>query len=291
MATISPEEHVPGKQAVKFDGGKIRMDLLPPQAMQEIAKVFTYGSKKYDDPDDRSPWKQNWRAGTGMSDSQFDAAGDRHRTAHNAGHDFDDDTQLFHLAHFAANAIMRLETFMRFPGTDDRDTPTRRLVKHRIALDIDDVIADTWKWMADRLSADPSTESEMYHYNWPQGYEETWFGLGAVDLLSIPPKEDGRFLPFEPVAYITARPESMRDATQQWLEMHNFPGAKLFMTHDKVGALKEVGATLHIDDRIHYVYQAQEAGIGALLMDRPHNAKYDVGHKRIYSLADVVDRI
>ena len=31
-------------EAVKFDGEKIRMELLPPNSLEKIAKVFTYGA-------------------------------------------------------------------------------------------------------------------------------------------------------------------------------------------------------------------------------------------------------
>lgn len=34
-------------EGVKFDAGKTRLDLFPPEALEEIGKVLTYGAKKY----------------------------------------------------------------------------------------------------------------------------------------------------------------------------------------------------------------------------------------------------
>ena len=45
----------PGSDSLgrKYDGGKIRWDLLPMGALTEVAKVLTYGARKYAD--------DNWR--------------------------------------------------------------------------------------------------------------------------------------------------------------------------------------------------------------------------------------
>jgi hypothetical protein len=50
------EESQLGKEtAARFSEGKIRHDLIPPFVLDEIAKVYTYGTIKYDD--------DNWRKG------------------------------------------------------------------------------------------------------------------------------------------------------------------------------------------------------------------------------------
>ena len=46
-------EEKPG--ALRYDEGKIRHDLLPGHAINELAKVYTMGAKKYAD--------HNWRKG------------------------------------------------------------------------------------------------------------------------------------------------------------------------------------------------------------------------------------
>lgn len=43
------------KTAARFSEGKVRHDLIPPWVIDEVAKVYTYGTIKYDD--------DNWRKG------------------------------------------------------------------------------------------------------------------------------------------------------------------------------------------------------------------------------------
>jgi hypothetical protein len=95
---------------VKHDNGKPMMSLLPPEALEEIAKVFTFGSKKYN--------AHNWRGGFNYS-RVLDAVM-RHINAFNAGQDNDIETGLSHLAH-ASCGLMFLITFVKTQtGLDDR---------------------------------------------------------------------------------------------------------------------------------------------------------------------------
>ena len=43
------------KEGLKHDQGKLRFDLIPPEALIELAKVLTYGASKYND--------RNWEFG------------------------------------------------------------------------------------------------------------------------------------------------------------------------------------------------------------------------------------
>lgn len=56
----SPGYSVKSKRVVpvegaKFDGGKNRYDLIPFDALDEVVKIYTFGSQKYDD--------RNWEKG------------------------------------------------------------------------------------------------------------------------------------------------------------------------------------------------------------------------------------
>ena len=68
---------------VKYDEGKLRYDLLPPLALQELTKVLTYGSKKYDD--------DNWRDVADWKKRYF-AASQRHQWQWKQGKILDDET-------------------------------------------------------------------------------------------------------------------------------------------------------------------------------------------------------
>lgn len=73
----------------KYDDHKTRYDLLPPEALEQWARVLTYGASKYGD--------RNWEEGIVWS--RVFAAAQRHLWAWWNGEDLDDETGLSHLAH------------------------------------------------------------------------------------------------------------------------------------------------------------------------------------------------
>jgi hypothetical protein len=98
----------------KFDQGKPRMDLLPPEALTAVADVLGYGAAKYA--------AQNWRQG--IAHSRMVAALLRHLMAYQMGQNTDPESGLPHLAHMACNALMLLTSAQTGLGTDDRWTST-----------------------------------------------------------------------------------------------------------------------------------------------------------------------
>lgn len=98
-------------EAIKKDGDKIRMELLPPYALEQIAKVFTFGSKKYDS------W--NYLNGEGLSYSRVYGAALRHLNAWYKGELIDSETGESHLAH-AGCCIMMLLELEKFKNKDDK---------------------------------------------------------------------------------------------------------------------------------------------------------------------------
>ena len=96
--------------ARKDDTMKPRMELLPPDALVEIAKVFTKGAEKYED--------RNWERG--MDWGRLYAATMRHLSAFWAGEDIDSEWGYSHLAHTGCSILMLLSTYMRNIGTDSR---------------------------------------------------------------------------------------------------------------------------------------------------------------------------
>ena len=94
----------------KDDKGKIRVDLLPTEALVEVAKVLTFGASKYD------PW--NWKAG--MAYSRLYGATLRHLFAWSEREDHDPESGLLHLAHAGCNILFLLAYQVLNIGTDDR---------------------------------------------------------------------------------------------------------------------------------------------------------------------------
>ena len=97
-------------EATKFDGEKIRMELLPPELMESVAKVLTFGAKKYE--------ARNWEKG--MEWSRVYGALQRHLNAWWSGEENDPETGYSHL-HHAGCCIAFLITYdKREIGTNDR---------------------------------------------------------------------------------------------------------------------------------------------------------------------------
>ena len=71
----------------KFDGEKPRMYLLPPKAIQEVAKVLTFGAQKYDE--------DNWKKLDNLQ-NRYTGASIRHIFAIMEGEELDEETGCYH---------------------------------------------------------------------------------------------------------------------------------------------------------------------------------------------------
>ena len=98
-------------EAMKFDGGKPRMDLLDPYAIEELAKVLSFGAHKY------AAW--NWTLG--LEYSRLSGAALRHIMAFQRGEDKDPESGLPHLAHALCCLMFLLSMTQRHPELDDRN--------------------------------------------------------------------------------------------------------------------------------------------------------------------------
>lgn len=98
------------KAAVKFDGQKQRLDLVPWDAIIAVANVFQHGAMKYE--------ARNWEKGFDWS--RLIAAAKRHLTWMEMGEDTDPDSGLEHIDHAVACVLMLSATVLRKIGTDDR---------------------------------------------------------------------------------------------------------------------------------------------------------------------------
>ena len=99
--------------ALRYNQGKPRFDLIPSDPLEDIARVLTMGADKYE--------KDNWRKG--MPWSQCTASLMRHMNAFNRGEDLDTESGLPHMAHVAVNAMFILEFMRTHREKDDRWKP------------------------------------------------------------------------------------------------------------------------------------------------------------------------
>ncbi len=101
---------VKDNSGIKYDQYKPRWDLLPFDALTEIAKVMTYGAVKYE--------PRNWEKG--MSWGRVFSSMQRHLSSWFHGKNEDSESSMSHLAH-AASCILYLLAFeCRGEGVDDR---------------------------------------------------------------------------------------------------------------------------------------------------------------------------
>ena len=84
---------------LKYDNDKPRMDLLPLDALEEVAKVLTFGAKKYA----ANTWQK-----VPDAERRYVAALLRHLTACEKGETNDTESGLTHAAHMATNALFIL---------------------------------------------------------------------------------------------------------------------------------------------------------------------------------------
>lgn len=97
-------------KGVKFDDGKARHDLIPPELPEAVATVLAFGAAKYGE--------RNWEKGMGWG-RPF-AALMRHMWAWWRGEINDPETGLSHLSHAACNIAFLLAFEARKAGVDDR---------------------------------------------------------------------------------------------------------------------------------------------------------------------------
>lgn len=268
------------EQGLRFNDNKLRYDLMEPYAIQELARVFTFGANKYA--------ANNWLKG--MDWTKCLASLKRHIAAWELGQDYDEETKCFHMAHAAWNALA-LVSYTKFaPQFDDRFVHTNKKFR-KIGLDIDEVLCNFTKGWAE-LYDDVSDKPASWYYDKniirrfdAMRVEETLndFYLG-LEPLSKP--ED---IPFEPTCYITSRPVPS-EISQEWLETWGFPHRPVItvdLNQSKVEVAKKLGLDVFVDDKYETFVDMNKAGILCFLYTAPHNVRYDVGFKRINSLSEL----
>ena len=280
-------------EGLRFNENKVRHDLLEPFAIEELAKVFTKGAEKYE--------PRNWEKG--MQWSKVIASLKRHVNAFERGEDFDFDpscnackegtckshTGLFHMAHAAWNALALVSYYKKYPQGDDR---VRTYMNHpKIGLDIDEVVCD-WVsgWVAEHKITRPKTWffDRQIVEKFDRMKKNKTLDKFYANLKPLISPDD---IPFEPHCYVTSRPVSTC-VTEAWLDKHGFPARPVYTVkvgESKVDVLKSARVEIFVDDRFDNFVDLNQAGICTYLYDAPHNQRYNVGHKRIKSLSELVN--
>lgn len=96
-------------EGVRFDQGKLRYDLLPPDGIEELVRVYTKGAEKYAD--------RNWEKG--MAWGRILGSLLRHTYAFVKGETHDKETGCHHMAMAAWNCLALCVYDMRKVGIND----------------------------------------------------------------------------------------------------------------------------------------------------------------------------
>lgn len=108
---IEADKDAPENEAKKFDEGKTRYDLIPPEALEQLVDILTFGAKTYGD--------RNWEKG--LPYGRIFAATMRHLWKWWRGEDCDPESKLPHLAHAACNIFFLMTYESRVMDIDNLD--------------------------------------------------------------------------------------------------------------------------------------------------------------------------
>ena len=111
IRNVEEEKQMGQETAGRFSAGKLRHDLIAPWALSELAKVYTYGTQKYDD--------DNWWKGLRWKRDVYGCIL-RHVWKWFRGERFDDESGVHHLAHAAWNCFTLMSYERHKIGIDDR---------------------------------------------------------------------------------------------------------------------------------------------------------------------------
>lgn len=263
-------------KALRYNEGKLRYDLINPQALEGLVKVFTFGAQKY------AP--RNWEKG--MAWSKVIASLKRHLAAIEKGEDIDQESGFLHADHLQWNSHVLSAYYSIYPQGDDRQH--QYLYHPKIGLDVDEVLCAWAKAWSDKFGYN-IPETWHFSYNNKEHFES--FTSEELDqfYLHIPAKILPEDIPFEPHCYITSRSVPV-ELTEKWIQLNKFPTRPVYsvgLHKSKVDVAIESGIDVFIDDAFHNFVELNRAGICTYLWDAPHNQRYNVGHKRIKTFTDL----
>jgi len=287
------------KKARRYNTGKLKYHLIPPNFLKELAKVYSAGAEKYTIRDTEGnvleTGEDNWRNGQPWKESVGSVI--RHLEKFRDGEDYDMDWPeeilkqfgpTLHLANAAWGIASLIEFYKIHPEMDNRDH--NYLNPKKIYLDIDEVLckwAPAWckMWNIQEQTAwyfDRHITSRFNAMQEDEKLDDFYLNLEVL----TPPCE----IPFEPAGYVTSRPVST-EITEQWLDANGFPHRPVYtvgLGQSKVEVLKELDCDIFVDDRFDNFVELNKAGICCYLFDAPHNQRYEVGYKRIKSLKELI---
>ena len=141
------------EQGRKFDGGKLRYDLIPVLALEETAKVVTKGAEKYDD--------ENWKL-VPEGRRRYLAAAMRHIQQWRKGEIYDEEMGTHHIANAISNLMFILEKELQGwkDSSEDssRDISQEELKEYVEGIVPEDVLKSRFQLQTEKLWYPPVKE-------------------------------------------------------------------------------------------------------------------------------------
>ncbi len=268
----------------RFNQGKLRYELVPQYAQEQYVQVLSSGAVKYGD--------NNWRRG--MEWKTVIASLKRHTIAMERGEDYDPESGFLHTAHIMCNAAFLTEYYKIYPQGDNRQH--EYLNRPKIGLDIDGVLSDfngqyeKYRVEQNKTKILPTLTQEVWNYDLDMSKKILELSKNKKFWCEMPILTKPNDIPFEPHCYITSR-SIPTEWTEEWLHLNGFPNVPVYsvgIDKSKLEIAKECGIDIFIDDRFENFVELNKNGICCYLFDAPYNKRYNVGHKRIKFLKDLL---
>lgn len=249
---------------------KIRYDLVPNLGLEEVHKLFTDKLNKYQ--------KNQWKFGLPWTEVLNSLK--YHLSEFELGHDYNKEGFL-NIAEVAMNALILAEYYKVYPQGDDRII--QQINSPIIGCDLDDVIFEFTSSYEKRFGVKLSS-----YWNGDYNMSDNLKSLQKDKdfWVNMPVKST---VPFEVDYYITARSIPV-EWTQEAIQKNNLPKAPIYSLPwnvSKIDTLKKLGITIMIDDKWSTFKECKKNGIFCYLVTTDANRRYDVGHHRIKSVAEL----
>ena len=141
------------EQGRKYDGGKLRYDLIPVLALEETTKVVTKGAEKYDD--------ENWKL-VPEGRRRYLAAAMRHIQQWRKGEIYDEEMGTHHIANAISNLMFILEKELQGwkDSSEDssRDISQEELKEYVEGIVPEDVLKSRFQLQTEKLWYPPVKE-------------------------------------------------------------------------------------------------------------------------------------
>lgn len=166
----------------------------------------------------------------------------------------------------------------------------------KIGLDIDEVLCDFlkgfYRWFNEPFVEKDEWNDPFVRNNFRQIINDKYFWL------DLKPKIDPSVINFPIHCYITARPIPSY-ISFAWLTKNGFPPAPVFSTgkesqihNSKVEVIDTVGVEIFVDDKPqHYTEINAHSNAKCFLMNHYTNQNVEAGEDRLFSLADLKDKL